>query len=109
MVNTNTINSRESDIKFRTKDSLEYSYGNDLRKMEPKILENDSHNQGPIDERNDTTDLENSTWGMDKNKTKQWQSIHNVRISSDFDHRNKVLLSKTRLREDINADDFNVS
>lgn len=32
-----TIHSRESEFKNRTKDSQEYSYGNDLRKMEPKI------------------------------------------------------------------------
>ena len=35
-----TINSRDSDLKNKTKESQEYSYGNDLRKMEPKIKDN---------------------------------------------------------------------
>ena len=36
---TETLHSRESELKNKTKDSQEYSYGADLRKMEPKIIE----------------------------------------------------------------------
>ena len=38
-INSRTIQSRDSDFKNATKDSQEYSYGADVRKMEPKIQE----------------------------------------------------------------------
>lgn len=37
--NSKTINSRDSDLKNKTNNSIEYSYGNDVSKMEPKINE----------------------------------------------------------------------
>jgi hypothetical protein len=48
-INTRTIQSRDSDFKNVTKDSQEYSYGADVRKMEPKIQEITSENNEGID------------------------------------------------------------
>jgi hypothetical protein len=106
--NTDIVHSRDSDIKLKTKDSHEYSYGADFRKMEPKIPENDRINQSPIEGRNENTKFDNSTWAMSKNKTNERRVKHNSRISSDFNHNNKVLLSKTRYKEISNEANSNV-
>lgn len=37
--NTDSVHSRDSEFKNKTKDSQEYSYGADVQKMEPKINE----------------------------------------------------------------------
>lgn len=106
--NTDIVNSRDSEAKLKTKDSHEYSYGADFRKMEPKILEDDRRNQSPIEGRNEKSKFENSTWAMSKNQTNERRVKHNSRISSDFDFNNKVLISKTRYNGIGNRDVSNV-
>lgn len=86
-----TINSRDSDHKFRSKESNEYSYGGDVRKMEPKIPHGDTVNiDSPLNGRNIDKNNPNS-FLMSLNKEKK-----HTKNNSNVSNNNKVLYSRAK-------------
>ena len=102
-----TIHSRESNLKMKTKDSHEYSYGVDIGKMEPKMKENE--NSGPISP-NIGREIDNNINNFSLYKKKNENSVrHFSMISNPGLTKNKILFSKAREKYKVNMNKYNVS
>ncbi|CAI2370654.1 unnamed protein product [Moneuplotes crassus] len=99
-----SANSRESDLKMKTKDSNEYSYGNEIGKMEPKIDNSEKSSElspNAIKEKEDDYDRSSCISKKHNSMSKNESIISNCRSKG------KILFSKTREKHKVSLSKYN--
>ena len=104
-IKADTINSRESDLRMKTKDSHEYSYGADIRKMEPKMKEAEQY---PIMSPHTIKGKDNDENNNSNIKRKEHEEVYNSINSNKASSKNKILFSKAREKPNLKLNDFHV-